>query len=134
MSTIPSTSTSNSNLASIFNTALDSYKRKTKRDLATDPLLPRLRSCESPEAILTVLQEQIPAYSQFQNDDDGLTKWVTPTVNVLSSFGAAINEGVVGLVNIGMFPCESLRFNLCYSGIPPSKYNLCWNWRSPLGQ
>ncbi|KAI0263498.1 hypothetical protein BGY98DRAFT_1192421 [Russula aff. rugulosa BPL654] len=84
MSAVPSTSTSHSNFASIFNVALEKYKRKTKQDLAKHPLLPRLQSCESPEAILT------------NNDDDGLTTWVTPTVNVLYSFSATLG-GVVGL-------------------------------------
>ena len=104
MSTIPSTSTSHSNFETIFNTALDTYKRKTKEDLASHPLLPRLQSCDSFEAILTVLREKISAFGQ--NGDDGLTRWVTPTVNVLYSFAAAIGEGV-GLVNIRIFPRES---------------------------
>jgi hypothetical protein len=102
MSTAPSTSTSQSNFASIFNAALESYKRKTKKDLASHPLLPNLQSCESPDAVLTVLREQVPAYNQSRNGDDGLTKWVTPTVNVLYSFSETIGQGV-GLVNITTF-------------------------------
>jgi hypothetical protein len=94
MSTVPSTSTSHSNFVSIFNAALETYKRKTKKDLASHPLLPSLQSCDSPEAILTVLREQIPAFSQSQNGDDGLTKWVTPTVNVLHSFSATLGGGI----------------------------------------
>jgi hypothetical protein len=105
MSAVPSTSTSHSNFASIFNAALETYKRKTKKDLASDPFLPRLQSCNSPEAILTVLREQIPTFSQSQNDDNGLTKWVTPTVNVLYAFSATLGEGA-GLVNIKMLPHE----------------------------
>jgi hypothetical protein len=98
-----STSTSNSNFASIFNAALKSYKRKTKKDLTSHPLLPRLQSCDSPEAILTVLREQIPAaFNQSQNGDDRLTKWVSPTVSVLYAFSATVGQGV-GLVRIGIF-------------------------------
>ena len=98
MSTATSTSTSQSNFASIFNAALESYKRKTKKDLASHPLLPNLQSCDSPDAVLTVLRDQIPAFNQSLNGDDGLTKWVTPTVNVLFSFSGTIGQGV-GLVN-----------------------------------
>ena len=105
MSTEPSTSTSRSNFASIFNAALEAYKRRTKTDLASHPLLPNLQSCDSPEAILALLQEQIPAFDRSQNDDDGLTKWVTPTVNVLYSFSDALGQGI-GLVNIKMLPRE----------------------------
>jgi hypothetical protein len=101
MSAGPSTSTdtSQSNFVSIFNASLETYKRKTKNDLASHPLLPSLQSCDSPEAILTVLREQIPAFGQSQNSDDGLTKWVAPTVNVLYAFSATLGQGV-GLVNI----------------------------------
>ena len=105
MSTSPSTSTSQSNFVSIFNAALESYKRKTKKDLASHPLLPTLRSCDSADAILTVLRDQIPAFSESQSDDDGLTKWVAPTVNVLYAFSATLGQGV-GLVNIPIFPGE----------------------------
>ena len=106
MSAVPSTSsTSHSNFVPIFNAALEAYKQKTKKDLVSHPLLPALQSCNSPEAVLAVLREQIPAFSQSQNGDDGLTKWVTPTVNVLYSFSATIGGGV-GLVNIRMLPRE----------------------------
>ena len=99
------TGTSQSNFVSIFNTALETYKCKTKRDLASHPLLPTLQSCDSPDAILAVLREQIPAFSQSQNGDDALTKWVTPTVNVLYAFSSTLGQGV-GLVNIDRFPHE----------------------------
>jgi hypothetical protein len=102
MSADPSTSTSNSNFASIFNAALESYKRKTRKDLTSHPLLPSLQSCDSPEAILTALRDQIPAFNQSQNGDGRLTKWVSPTVNVLYAFSATDGQGV-GLVRIGIF-------------------------------
>jgi hypothetical protein len=113
MSTVPSTSTSRSNFVTIFNAALETYKRKTKEDLASHPLLPSLQSCDSPEAILTVLREQIPAFCQPQNGDDRLTKWVTPTVNVLYSFSATLGA-VVGLVNIRTFLCEESPLILAF--------------------
>jgi hypothetical protein len=100
--TAPYTSSSQSNFESIFNASLESYKRKTKKDLASHPLLPLLQSCESPEGVLAVLREQVPAFGQSQSCDDGLTKWVTPTVNVLYSFSGTIGQGV-GLVNIKTF-------------------------------
>src|SRR6266852_6553479 len=109
MSAVPSTS--HPNFASIFNVALEKYKRKTKQDLAKHPLLPRLQSCDSPEAILTVLREQTPEFNQSQNIDDGLTNWVTPTVNVLYSFSATVG-GVVGLVNIRKFPYDIVKSNI----------------------
>jgi hypothetical protein len=99
MSTAPSTSTSHSNFASIFNAALETYKLKTKKDLASHPLFSSLQSCDSPGAVLTVLRDQTPTFNQSQNGDDRLTKWVAPTVNVLYAFSATVGQGV-GLVCI----------------------------------
>ena len=109
MSAAASASTSQSRFVSIFNAALETYKRKTKNDLASHPLLPSLQSCDSPEAILAVLREHIPVFSQSQNGDNGLTKWVAPTVNVLYAFSVTIGGGI-GLVNIGIFPREEPLF------------------------
>jgi hypothetical protein len=119
MSAHPSTSTSNSNFASIFNAALKSYKRKTKKDLTSHPLLPSLQSCDSPEAILTVLRERIPAFNQSQDGDDRLTKWVSPTVNVLCAFSATVGQGV-GLVCIRIFCVGNFRFNIYFQAFPPA--------------
>ena len=132
MSTALSTSASQSNFLSIFNAALESYKRKTKKDLASHPLLPRFQSCDSPEAILTVLREQVPAFGQFQNRDDGLTKWVTPTVNVLCSFSDTIGQGV-GLVSTKTFRHEELPRYRLFSGIPASKCGVCRDRRPCFG-
>ena len=132
MSTSPSTSTSQSNFASVFNAAMESYKRKTKKDLASHPLLPTLQSCDSPDAILTVLREQILGFDQSQNGEDGLTKWVAPTVNVLYTFSATVGQGFA-LVNIRTFLREDFRSNVLFLGIPFSECNLCGNWYSPLG-
>jgi hypothetical protein len=133
MSTAPTTSTSQSNFACIFNAALESYKRKTKKDLVSHPLLPSLQSCRSPEGVLTVLREQVPAFNQSQSCSDGLTKWVNPTVNVLHSFSETIGQGV-GLVNIKTFVAGNFYLNTLFSGIPTSKCNIHRDRRSPFGQ
>jgi hypothetical protein len=133
MSNAPSTSTSQSNFASIFNTSLESYKRKTKKDLASHPLLPSLQSCKSPVDVLTVLREQVPAFSQSQSSDDRLTKWVTPTVNVLHSFSATIGQGI-GLVNTKIFLHRKFGLSCLFSGIPAGKCSLCWDRRSTFGR
>ena len=75
------------------------FWRLTIVRLSSHPLLPKLQSCGSPEAILTVLREQTPEFDQSQDNDDGLTEWVTPTVNALYSFSATLGR-VVGLVNL----------------------------------
>ncbi|KAH9077602.1 hypothetical protein EDB83DRAFT_1497580 [Lactarius deliciosus] len=78
----------------IFNAALKSYQKQTKRDLVAHPLTSRLQSCDSTGAILGVLQDQVREFDQACSEDDRLTKWLGPTVNVLYAFSAALGEGV----------------------------------------
>jgi len=100
----PSTSISHTNFAYIFYAALDSYRRKTKEDLAFHPLLHSLQHCDSSEAILSVLREQVFASNQSEKDDDDILKWVIPTVKVLNAFSNTLGQ-VVGQVNISTLRC-----------------------------
>jgi len=77
----------------IFDNALKTYKKKKGKDLQSDPLLLRLESCHSPDAVIDILRQQIPTLSQSENCDDRFTKWIIPTVNVLYTFSSTISFG-----------------------------------------
>jgi hypothetical protein len=96
--TYPSASSS-SNFQSVLNAALEAYKKKTKSKLLTHPLAARLQSCDSPTAILSVLQELIQQFDQHRGSDERLTSWLKPTVNVLYTFSATLGQGI-GLVSL----------------------------------
>ncbi|KAF8259887.1 hypothetical protein EI94DRAFT_1750217, partial [Lactarius quietus] len=89
----PSTSMASSRFQDIFNAALQSYQKQTKKDLIVHPLASQLQSCDSTSAIIAVLQDQVREFDKSCNDER-LTKWLTPTVNVLYAFSAAISAGV----------------------------------------
>ena len=92
----PSVSGSSSNTEGIFDAALKSYKKKTKKDLKNHDLFKQLETCNSPAAILAMFQA-----SQFDrtSSDDRLKKWIVPTINVLYAFSETLGGGV-SLVNI----------------------------------
>ncbi|KAH9013212.1 hypothetical protein EDB85DRAFT_984081 [Lactarius pseudohatsudake] len=90
-------STSSSNFESIFKTAFKAYKKQTGHDVTSHPLAAWLKTCDSPDAILAVLKAQVEEFDQSRRDDERLTKWLNPTVNVLYAFSATLGEGV-GLV------------------------------------
>ena len=90
------TSASSSNFQLIINNALEAYKRHTKNDLLAHPLASQLQACDSPGAILAVLQQQVQGLDQSRTDDRW-TKWLDPTVNVLFAFSSTLGAGV-GLV------------------------------------
>ncbi|KAF8490160.1 hypothetical protein F5888DRAFT_1136225 [Russula emetica] len=87
---------SNSNYQHIFSVALESYKKRTGKDLASNPLLPRLENCNSPDAVIALLQEQIPGFDQSRSDNDSqrLSQWLNPTVNVIVAFSGTIGDFV----------------------------------------
>ena len=97
MSQVSSTATSSKNFESIFTAALETYKKQTKKDIASHPLATQLQSCESPSAILAVLKAQVQAFDRSQSANEKLTSWLDPTVNVLYAFSATLSSGV-GLV------------------------------------
>ena len=80
----------------IFDSALNAYKKKTGKDLTKDPLLGSFETCQSPDAVLTILRAQI---RRPGNRDDKLTTWLDPTVNVISAFSATVGSSV-GLVSV----------------------------------
>jgi len=94
----------NSNYQLIFDSALKAYKKKTGKDLQSDPLFQTLENCNSPSAIIDVLRQQIPAIDQSRSSNDRLTNWLNPTVNVLCAFSTTIGNVVspVSLSNLNV--------------------------------
>ena len=87
-----------SNFQLIFNNALNTYKKRTKKDLLAHPLAAELQKCNSPTAILAVLHQQVQGLDRSPSDDRW-TKWLDPTVNVLYMFSETLGEGI-SLVNL----------------------------------
>ena len=94
MSHSHSTSSSSNNFQLIINDALNSYKKRTKKDLLSHPLATQLQTCNSPGDILAVLHQQVQGLDRSRSPDDRLTKWLDPTVNVLYTLSETLGEGV----------------------------------------
>ena len=111
MSQTPATqaSSSSSHFQAIFEEALKSYQRQTKKDLLAHPLATQFQSCDSISAILAILRDQVQEFDKSRSGDDRLTKWLSPTVNVLSAFSATISGGV-NLVSLDSSPNLSLSY------------------------
>jgi len=107
MSQIPST-IAPSNFQLTFSDALRTYKRRTREDLLLHPLAARLQMCNSPRAALSVLQDQAKPFGHSQSSEEGLTRWLGPTVNVLYSLSISVEEDI-GLVSIGVWLSERAR-------------------------
>jgi hypothetical protein len=97
---VPTASGSSSNFRSIFDAALNNYKRKTKTDLLAHQLTAQFQDCDSPSAILDLLNRQynIQHFIQSQNNS-GSKQWLNTTVTVLYTSSRALGEGI-GMVNL----------------------------------
>ena len=84
-----------------FDAALKSYQKQTKQNILTHPLAFQLRTCNSTNAILSILQNQIREFDESCRSDASLTKWLTTTVNVLFAFSASVSGGTVSVVSFG---------------------------------
>jgi hypothetical protein len=94
------TVSSPSNFQLIISNALDQYKKRTKTDLITHPLAAQLQSCNSPNAILAILQQQVQALYQSRSSDERWSRWLDPTVNVIYALSSTVAAGV-SLVCLG---------------------------------
>lgn len=94
MSHMNSAVSSASNYQLIINNALEIYKSRTKNDLLEHPLAAQLQSCDSPGAILSVLQQQIKELYQSRSSDERWSRWLDPTVSVLYALSSALGAGV----------------------------------------
>jgi hypothetical protein len=102
MSHSPPEAAPRSKYEEIFEEALEAYKKKTGKDLKSDPMLRTLEVCKSPNETLSELRRKIPRINQSENSDNRLTNWVNPVVNVLYIYAQTFG-GVVGLVSLDRF-------------------------------
>ena len=89
-----SSSSSSSNFQSVLNTALGAYEEKTKCNLLTHPLAAQLQTCDSPTAILSVLQDLVEQFDRRRSNEERLRSWLNPTINVLYGFSSILGQGV----------------------------------------
>ena len=125
-------SSSSSNFQSIFDASLQSYNNKTKSKLLHHPLATQLQSCDSPSAVLSVLQDPIQQFNQRRTSDERLKNWLNPTVNVLYSFSATLGEGI-GLVSLSSLSLYNLYSDRLLLDILPRKSDICWYRCHSLG-
>ena len=99
MSQSSTSAPSSSNYQFIFESAPEAYRKATKNDLASHPLLAKLESCDSLESIHSTLDGQILQCGRTQNTNNMSTTWLSSTVKVLYAFSSTISGGV-GLVSL----------------------------------
>jgi hypothetical protein len=121
------------NYQSIFNSALQLYQKKTRKDLPSNPLFDQLQSCGSPDEVIAILRRQVPVFdlSAGGSSDDRLTRWLDPTVRVISAFSSTIGAAVA-LVSHSIYQVD-LYDDIFSTDIPTWRSDLHRNRHPPLG-
>jgi hypothetical protein len=101
-----SSSSSHPNLPSvqfpeIFETALEEYRKKTEKNIKSDPLFATLQDCNSSGAVLEVLEGQALAFELYRKGDwkDRLMGRLKPTVEILYRLSTKVNS-IDGIVSV----------------------------------
>ena len=71
--------------------------KKTKNDLLAHPLAAQLQACNSHTDIFSILPDKVREFDQSRSADERLSRWLSPTINVLDTFSATLGQ-CVGLV------------------------------------
>ena len=79
---------------SILDDALTEYQKKTKKNLLEYWLATELKSCESIDVVLGILQDQAKAIERTSAADQRLMNRIGSSVNVLSSISDTLGEGI----------------------------------------
>jgi len=122
----PGTPTPSSHFQAIFDAALKAYEARTKEDLTAHPLASQFHSCDSTNAILSLLQGQVREFDQANSNDERLTKWLNPTVTVLLAFSAVAGD-VVSMVSLEVWSNVGLNAhsNMSFLGVFACEHGLC---------
>ncbi len=121
-SSLQASSSSAPNFQPIFEKALEEYKKKTGKDLTAHPLAAEIKACDSPEAILTVLEGKANELNRYRSSDERLTKWLNPTVNILNALSATLGEGAGSVsYRLPRYLSLTLFSNVNFQLFPPTK-------------
>jgi hypothetical protein len=99
-----------SNFEILFNAALAKYSKQTGKDLRNHPLANMIDSCDGPDSIISIFQEQSQAFREFRSGDTKLFKWLRLIVDVLHalSTNAVLGDGA-SLVSSATFLLKYLN-------------------------
>ena len=96
--------------------ALDDYVKKIGIDLTKYPHADALRACDSPNAVLELLQGKAQAFKDYRDGDRKLIGWLKPVVEVVHGFSGVLGQAI-SLVS-RMCPFLLFSSSLIYPQVP----------------
>ena len=81
-----------SNLQSILDAA-DKYAEQTGINLKDNPFADKVKDCDSPTAVLLLLQENLKAFKDYRDNNRKFIKCVSPVVQFVHAFSGILLGG-----------------------------------------
>ena len=112
--------------------AFDDYAKQVGEDLTKNPLADALRACDSPNAVLELLQEKANAFKEYRDGNHKLIGYLKPVVQVVQGFSGVIGTAISLVSRIRRFVV--LASNVTYpllGAVSTCECNLCQRECSP---
>ncbi|KAH9168694.1 hypothetical protein EDB89DRAFT_1909167 [Lactarius sanguifluus] len=87
-----------SNFQSILD-ALDKYAEQTGINLNENPFADKVKGCESPNAVLLLLQDNLKAFKDYRDQNRKFIDCLSPVIQFVHAFSGILGE-IAGLVPI----------------------------------
>ncbi|KAI9434335.1 hypothetical protein H4582DRAFT_793574 [Lactarius indigo] len=85
-----------SNFQSILD-AVDKYAEQTGINLKDNPIADKINGCDSPDAVLLLLQDNLKAFNDYRDQNRKFIDCLSPVVQFVHAFSAVLGEAA-GLV------------------------------------
>ncbi len=97
-------STHTPDIRSLFEAALSEYEKRAGTNLIDNKLSSKLKSCDSADSVIVVLQDQAQAFRKYKGDNGKIMIRLNQTVNVLYTLSTStvLVEGI-GIVGWLLF-------------------------------
>jgi hypothetical protein len=86
-----------SNFRSILD-AVDKYAEQTGINLKENPFADKVKDCNSPSAVLLLLQENVKAFKDYRDNNRKFIECIGPVVQFVHTFSGILGEAA-GLVS-----------------------------------
>ena len=114
--------------------AFDDYAKQVGEDLTKNPLADALRACDSPNAVLGLLQEKANAFKEYRDGNHKLIGYLKPVVQVVQGFSGVIGTAISLVSRIRRFVVVPPNFTYLPPGaVSTCECNLCQHEYSPHG-
>jgi hypothetical protein len=113
-----------SNFQSILD-AVDKYAEQTGINLKENPFADKVKDCDSPSAVLLLLQENVKAFKDYRDNNRKFIECIGPVVQFVHAFSGILGEAA-GLVSRD----QSFRYRFVFTlspqdSVPTYKTHIC---------